>query len=168
MLDVDQIIEDLGIVLPAGAGPAGNYTTAVRTGNLVFLSGKAPLAVDGKVPKGRLGGEYSTSDGYQLARSACIDLLATLKHSIGSLNNVVRIVELHGSLCTVAEFEDHAQVLDGASDLLVQIFGAAGLHARSVIGVYSLRNGVPLTVKATIEVKSDYSNIGPGHDSLTN
>ena len=164
MLNVDQRIEDLGIVLSAGAGPAGNYTTAVRTGNLVFLSGKAPPAIDGKVPKGRLGGEYSTSDGYQLARSACIDLLATLKSYIGSLNNVVRVVELHGSLCTVADFEDHAQVLDGASDLLAQIFGPAGLHARSVIAVYSLRSGVPLTVKATIEVKSDSSNSSPGHD----
>lgn len=167
MQDVDQRIEDLGISLSAERGPAGNYMTAVRSGNLVYLSGKAPLAVDGKVPKGRLGGEFSTSDGYQLARSACIDLLATLKNSIGSLNNVVRVVELHGSLCTVANFEDHAQVLDGASDLLTQIFGAAGLHVRSVIGVYSLRNGVPLTVKATIEVKSDSPSLSQSHNSLT-
>ena len=160
-MSADQRIEDLGIVLSVGSAPAGNYTTAVKSGNLVFLSGKAPLSADGKVPKGRLGAEFSTGDGYQLARSACIDLLATLKSFIGSLDNVVQIVELHGSLCTVSGFDDHAQVLDGASDLLVQIFGPAGLHARSVIGVYSLRNGVPLTVKATIEVKGKSTNAYP-------
>jgi enamine deaminase RidA (YjgF/YER057c/UK114 family) len=85
---------------------------------------------------------------------ACIDLLATLKSVAGSLDNVARVVELHGSLCTVADFEHHARVLDGASDLLVEVFGTSGLHARSVIGVFSLRNGVPLTVKATVELKS--------------
>jgi enamine deaminase RidA (YjgF/YER057c/UK114 family) len=69
------------------------------------------------------------------------------------LDKVAQVVELHGSLCTTSEFEDHARVLDGASDLLAEIFGPSGLHARSVIGVYSLRNGVPLTLKATVEIK---------------
>jgi enamine deaminase RidA (YjgF/YER057c/UK114 family) len=152
-MNADQRIKDLGIQLPTGSGPAGNYATAVQSGNLLFLSGKAPLRIDGKMPKGRLGSEYSTADGYALARSACIDLLASLKSAINSLDNVARVVELHGSLCTTSEFEDHARVLDGASDLLLEIFGPSGLHARSVIGVYSLRNGVPLTLKATVEVK---------------
>jgi enamine deaminase RidA (YjgF/YER057c/UK114 family) len=77
--------------------------------------------------------------------------LAAVRAALGSLDKVVRIVELHGALNTTPEFEDHARVLDGASDLLFEIFGPAGLHARSVIGVASLRSGVPLTVKATIE-----------------
>lgn len=153
-MNADQRIKNLGIHLPAGSGPAGNYATAVQSGNLLFLSGKAPLPVDGKPPKGRLGSDYSTDQGYALARSACIDLLATLKNALGSLERVARVVELHGSICTIADFEDHAKVLDGASDLLVEIFGPAGLHARSVIGVFSLRNGVPLTLKATIEIKA--------------
>jgi len=151
-MNADQRISDLGIQLPAGSGPAGNYATAVQSGKLLFLSGKAPLAVDGKPPKGRLGKDYSADEGYQLARSACIDLLATLKKVLGSLDKVARIVELQGSICTTPEFEDHAKVLDGASDLLVEVFGPSGLHARSVIGVHSLRNGVPLTLRATIEV----------------
>jgi len=153
-MNADQRIKNLGIHLPAGSGPAGNYATAVQSGNLLFLSGKAPLPVDGKPPKGRLGSDYSTDQGYALARSACIDLLATLKNALGSLERVARVVELHGSICTTADFEDHAKVLDGASDLMVEIFGPAGLHARSVIGVFSLRNGVPLTLKATIEIKA--------------
>ena len=148
----DQRIKDLGITLPAGSGPAGNYAKAVQSGRLLFLSGKAPLPVDGVLPKGRLGSDYSADDGYVLARSACIDLLATLKSAIGSLDNVARMVELHGCLRTTSDFEDHARVLDGASDLLLEVFGPAGLHTRSVMGVYSLRNGVPLTVRATIEL----------------
>lgn len=152
-MSADQRIRGLGIELPTGSGPAGNYATAVQSGNLLFLSGKAPPPVDGQPPKGRLGIDYSTDEGYALARSACIDLLATLRKALGSLDRVARVVELHGSICTSPDFEDHARVLDGASDLLVDVFGSSGLHARSVIGVYSLRNGVPLTLKATIEVK---------------
>ncbi|KQW49532.1 hypothetical protein ASD88_25740 [Pelomonas sp. Root662] len=82
-----------------------------------------------------------------------MDLLATIRHALGSLDRVERIVEMHGAICTAADFEDHAKVLDGASDLLVDIFGEAGLHTRSVIGVLSLRGGIPLTLRATVEVK---------------
>lgn len=153
-MHIEQRIKDLGIELPIGSAPAGHYATAMASGNLLFLSGKTPLAVDGKAPKGRLGSDYSTNEGYELARSACIHLLAAIKAEIGSLDNLVQVVELHGSLCTVAEFEEHARVLDGASDLLVEVFGPqVGMHARSVIGVYSLRNGAPLTLKATVEFR---------------
>lgn len=143
----------LGITLPDASAPAGNYASAVRSGDLLFLSGKAPLALDGIRPKGKLGREYSGEDGYHLARSACMDLLASVRKALGSLNHVARIVELQGSLNTTEDFEDHARVLDGASDLLREIFGDAGLHARSVIGVASLRNGVPLTLRAVVEIK---------------
>ncbi|WP_306598941.1 RidA family protein [Geothrix sp. 21YS21S-2] len=149
----EQRIKELGIDLPAGGAPAGNYVSVVQSGNLLFTSGRAPLPIDGKKPKGRLGSEYSTAQGYAFARSACIDLISALKDHLGSLDRVVRFVELHGSINATAEFEEHAKVLDGASDLLVEVFGPAGVHVRSVIGVNSLRNGVPLTVKATVEIK---------------
>jgi enamine deaminase RidA (YjgF/YER057c/UK114 family) len=151
----EQRLLQLGVELPVSSGPAGNYAAAVRSGNLLFMSGKSPLPVNNTKPRGRLGHEYSAEDGYKLARSACIDLLATVRATLGNLENVVRIVELHGSLNTTPDFEDHARVLDGASDLLVEVFGSAGLHARSVIGAISLRNGVPLTVKATIECQPE-------------
>jgi enamine deaminase RidA (YjgF/YER057c/UK114 family) len=154
-MSAEARILELGITLPPSGAPAGNYVSAVQTGNLLFTSGRAPLPIDGKAPKGQLGCDYSTSEGYDLARSACIDLLAVLKNHLGSLNKVVRFIELHGSISSTHEFEEHAKVLDGASDLLVQIFGASGIHVRSVIGVNSLRNGVPLTIKATIEVRND-------------
>ncbi len=154
-MNAEQRINDLGLVLPPVSVPAGNYVTAVQSGNLLFISGKAPLPVDGKPPKGKLGREFSAEEGYALARSACTDLIAVIKNELGSLNRVARVVELHGSLNTVQEFEEHAKVLDGASDLLVAVFGSAGVHARSVIGVSSLRKGVPLTLKATVEVKQE-------------
>lgn len=150
----EQRILALGIHLPAGSAPAGNYVSAIQSGNLLFTSGRAPLPIDGHAAKGQLGREYSSIDGYDLARSACIDLLAVVKHQLGSLDKVARFIELHGAINASAEFEDHAKVLDGASDLLVEIFGPAGVHVRSVIGVSSLRNGVPLTVRATVEVLS--------------
>jgi enamine deaminase RidA (YjgF/YER057c/UK114 family) len=151
-MNADERIRELGIDLPTGSAPAGNYVSSVQSGNLLFTSGRAPLPVKGMPPKGRLGLDYSTDEGYALARSACIDLLGVVKQHLGSLDRVARFVELHGSLCTTLDFDDHAKVLDGASDLLVAVFGPAGVHVRSVIGVTSLRSGVPLTIKATIEV----------------
>lgn len=151
-MSAEQRILDLGIHLSAGTAPAGNYVSAIQSGNLLFTSGRAPLPIDSKPAKGQLGRDYSTNDGYDLARSACVDLLAVLKHQLGSLDKVVRFVELHGAINASPEFEEHAKVLDGASDLLVEVFGPAGVHVRSVIGVNSLRNGVPLTVRATVEV----------------
>jgi len=150
----EQRILELGIHLPTGSLPAGNYVSAIQSGNLLFTSGRAPLPIDGCAAKGQVGREYSIIDGYALARSACIDLLAVVKHQLGSLDKVARFIELHGAINASPEFEDHAKVLDGASDLLVEIFGPAGVHVRSVIGVSSLRNGVPLTVRATVEVIS--------------
>ena len=151
-MSADRRVEQLGLVLPPPSGPAGNYAAAVRSGNLVFLSAKAPLPVDGVTPKGRIGAEYSTADGQAQARSACINLLATLRQTLGSLDRVTRVVELQGFINASADFEQHAQVLDGASDLLADVFGPAGVHARSVVGVGSLRNGLPLTLRAVVEV----------------
>jgi enamine deaminase RidA (YjgF/YER057c/UK114 family) len=161
-MSAEQRLKELGIELPQGSAPAGNYASAVQTGNLLFLSGKAPPAVNGKLPKGQLGPEYSAEEGYALARSACVDLIAAMRTKLGSLDRVAQIVEIHGSINADPAFEDHAKVLDGASDLLVAVFGEAGMHARSVIGVSSLRNGVPLTVKATVEVK-----VGAGEGNRT-
>ena len=117
-----------------------------------FKAGKAPLPIAGALPKGRLGKEFTTEEGYTLARSACIDLIAVMKSELGSLDQVVRVVEIQGFVNAVPEFEDHAKVMNGASDLLVQVFGANGVHARSVLGASSLRGGLPLVLKAVVEV----------------
>lgn len=154
-MDIEQRLKELGISLPSGTAPAANYANAVRTGNLLFISGKAPLAENGKLPKGKLGREFSVQEGYRFARSAAIDLLAVMKAELGSLDRVAHIVEVQGFLNTVEDFEDHAQVLNGCSDLLVEIFGSKGLHARSVSGVNSLRRGLPVVLRAVVEVTQD-------------
>ena len=154
-MSAEQRIKELGLALPSGSAPAANYVNAVRAGNLLFIAGKAPLPESGKLPKGRLGREFTTGDGYRFARSAALDLVAVMRAELGSLDRVARIVEVQGFLNAVPQFEDHAKVLNGCSDLLVEIFGKRGLHARSVLGANSLRGGLPLVLKAVVEVEPD-------------
>jgi enamine deaminase RidA (YjgF/YER057c/UK114 family) len=158
-MSAERRIKELSIELPASSAPAANYANAVRSGNLLFIAGKAPLPIDGKLPKGRLGKEFTTDEGYALARSACMDLIAVMKSELGSLDKVARVVELQGFINAVPEFEDHAKVMNGASDLLVGVFGPLGVHARSVLGASSLRGGLPLVLKATVEVVSSLPSV---------
>ncbi|MBN2118820.1 MAG: RidA family protein [Anaerolineales bacterium] len=151
-MSIERRLSDLGIALPEGTAPAANYANAVHTGNLLFISGKAPLPEDGKLPHGKLGREFSVQDGYRFARSAALDLIAVMKAELGSLDRVARVVEVQGFLNTVEDFEDHAQVLNGCSDLLVEVFESKSRHARSVQGVNSLRRGVPVVLRAVVEV----------------
>ena len=150
-MSAERRLAELGITLPSGSAPAANYANAVRTGNLLFIAGKAPLPENGKLPKGRLGREFTTEDGYRFARSAAFDLIAVMRAELGSLDKVARVVEVQGFLNAVPEFEDHAKVLNGCSDLLVEIFGPRGVHARSVLGASSLRGGLPVILKAVVE-----------------
>ena len=151
-MSAEQRIEELGLTLPAGSAPAANYANAVRTGNLLFIAGKAPLPENGKLPKGRLGREFTAEEGYRFARSATLDLIAVMRTELGSLDYVARIVEVQGFLNAVPEFEDHAKVLNGCSDLLVEVFQERGVHARSVLGASSLRGGLPVILKAVVEI----------------
>jgi len=151
-MGAEQRLQDLGITLPSGSAPAANYANAVRTGNLLFIAGKAPLPENGKLPKGKLGREFTAEDGYRFARSAALDLIAVMRSELGSLDYVARVVEVQGFLNAVPEFEDHAKVLNGCSDLLVEVFEERGVHARSVLGASSLRGGLPVILKAVIEI----------------
>jgi enamine deaminase RidA (YjgF/YER057c/UK114 family) len=151
-LSAEQRIKEMGLSLPSGSAPAANYANAVRTGSLLFIAGKAPLPENGKFPKGRLGREYTAEEGYRFARSAALDLIAVMRTELGSLDRVARVVEVQGFLNAVSEFEDHAKVLNGCSDLLVEVFGERGVHARSVLGASSLRGGLPVILKAVVEV----------------
>jgi len=145
-------ITTMGIEMPECSNPAANYTNAVQTGNLMYLAGKAPRAVDGLLPKGRLGLEFTTEQGYAFARSAALDLIAVMKSELGELSRVARVVEIQGFVNATPEYEEHAAVLNGASDLLVEVFGEAGVHARSVFGASSLRGNVPVILKGIVEV----------------
>lgn len=162
-MTAEQRIRELGLSLPSGSAPAANYANAVLTGNLLFIAGKAPLPQNGKLPKGRLGLEFTTEEGYQFARSAALDLIAVMQSELGSLERVLRVVEVQGFLNAVPEFEDHAKVLNGCSDLLVEVFRERGVHARSVLGASSLRGGLPLVLKAVVEVAPQPTNAHGRH-----
>jgi enamine deaminase RidA (YjgF/YER057c/UK114 family) len=103
-------------------------------------------------PKGKLGREYDAKAGYRFARSAGLELLAVIRHELGSLDRVARVVEVQGFVNATEDFEEHAQVLNGCSDLLMEVFGERGLHVRSVLGASSLRSGLPVIVRAVVEI----------------
>jgi enamine deaminase RidA (YjgF/YER057c/UK114 family) len=146
-------LAELGLDLGEVSAPVANYVNAVRTGNLLYLSGKGPRAVDGKRPKGKLGREYSVEQGYAQARSVGLDLLAVMRAELGSLDRVVRVVKLLGMVNAVPEFEDHPKVINGCSDLLVEVLGDAGRHARSAVGMGSLPMGIPVEIEVIVEIK---------------
>ncbi len=151
-MTAEEKLSILGIVLPVSSAPFANYVNTVRTGNLLFISGKSCSAENGVYPKGKLGREYDVSEGYRFARSAGIELLAAMRDALGSLDRIAQVIEVQGFVNATPEFENHAQVMNGCSDLLVAVFGARGLHVRSVLGATSLRSGLPVIVKATVEV----------------
>jgi len=153
MSTIEGRLRELGITLPAASNPAANYTNCVEAAGLLFVSGKGPLTPAGrKPPRGKLGRDFTTQQGYELARSAGLDVLAAVKLSLGSLDRVRRVVKLQGFVNATEDFEEHPQVLNGCSDLMVQVFGERGVHARSVLGAASLRAGLPIIVEAVLEV----------------
>ena len=151
-MSVEARLQSLGITLPAASNPAANYANYVRTGNLLFMAGKGPLPVDGKLPKGKLGNEFSTEEGYVFARSVGLDIIAAVRAALGDLDKVARVVKLQGFVNATPEFEEHAQVLNGCSDLMVEVFGPKGVHARSVFGAASLRANLSIVIDSIFEV----------------
>lgn len=134
----EQRLKELGIELPEAPHPVGAYVTWQRTGNLVTTSGQLPWVNRVMQHPGRLGAEVNTEDGYRAARIAGLNALAQLKQALGSLDNVAKIVRLEGYVHCTQEFRDHPRVLDGCSDLLVSVFGDAGLHTRIALGIYAM------------------------------
>jgi enamine deaminase RidA (YjgF/YER057c/UK114 family) len=145
-------LRELDIQLPSLPPPAGTYLHAARAGNLLFLTGHPPIRTDGSLILGRLGQDLDADAGYQAARVAALGMLATMRHELGSLDKVRRIVKVNGVVNATAEFLQHTQVINGASDLLVQVFGKAGEHARLAVGYSSLPWNICLEVELIAEV----------------
>jgi enamine deaminase RidA (YjgF/YER057c/UK114 family) len=141
---------DLGAV----SAPVANYVNAVRSGNLLFLAGKGPRpGKDGQRPRGKVGREYTVEQAYEHARSVGVDLIAVMRAELGSLDKVKRIVKVLGMVNAVPEFEDQPKVINGCSDLFVQVFGERGRHARSAVGMGSLPMGIPVEIECIVEVE---------------
>jgi enamine deaminase RidA (YjgF/YER057c/UK114 family) len=147
-------LKELGIELGTVSSPVANYVNAVRTGNLLFLAGKGPRPnKDGTRAKGKVGRDYNLEQAYEHARSVGLDLLAVMRAELGSLDKVKRVVKVLGMVNAVPEFGDHPKVINGCSDLFVQVFGERGKHARSAVGMGSLPNGIPVEIECIIEVE---------------
>ncbi|NBO65795.1 MAG: RidA family protein [Acidobacteria bacterium] len=151
--DPETRVIELGIKLKTPPPPSANFIGAVRVGNLVFLSGQGPLKEDGTYMVGKVGREYNLDEAKLAARLTGISLLESLKAEIGDLNRVKRIVKVLGMVNAVPEFDKHSQVINGFSDLMVEIFGVHGKHARSAIGLGSLPRNIPVEIEMIVELK---------------
>jgi len=151
-MDAEKKLKELGISLPAPPKPVANYVPAVRAGNLLFVSGHGPYN-DGKTMiSGKLGKELTIEEGYKTARNVALNCLASIKATLGDLNKVKRVVKLLGMVNCTEDFKDQPKVVNGASDLLVELFGDAGKHARSAVGMQSLPHGMPVEIEMILEV----------------
>jgi enamine deaminase RidA (YjgF/YER057c/UK114 family) len=151
-VSAEQRLKELKLDLGAVSAPVANYVNAVRTGSLLFLAGKGPRNVDGKRPSGKVGREFTAEQAYQHARSVGLDLLAVMRAELGSLDRVKRVVKVLGMVNAVPEFQDHPRVINGCSDLFVEVLGERGKHARSAVGMGSLPMGIPVEIECIVEV----------------
>jgi enamine deaminase RidA (YjgF/YER057c/UK114 family) len=146
-------LKDLGIVLPTPPSPVANYVGAVRIGALLYISGQICFDTDGKLAaKGQLGGSVSVEDGQKAARACAVNLLAQVKAALGDLDKVVRVVRLGGFINATPGFVDGPKVMNGASDLMVAVFGDKGRHARTTVGVAALPVDAAVEVEGLFEV----------------
>ena len=149
---VEKKLAELGIVLPEPVTPVANYVPFVRTGNFMVVSGQLCLDAEGKlVAKGQLGGGVSIDDGVKAARACAINILAQLKAALGDLDKIARVVRLGGFINSAPGFPDGPKVMNGASDLMVAVFGDKGRHARTTIGVAALPMDAAVEVEAAFE-----------------
>ena len=151
--DAETKLKEKGIVLIAPGKPVANYVNVVRVGNLLFLAGKGPTNPDGTNITGKVGKDLTIEQGYEAARLTAINHLAVLKAELGSLNKVKRIVKVLGMVNCTEDFKDQPKVINGYSDLMVEIFGDKGKHARSAVGMYALPSNIAVEVEVIVEVE---------------
>ena len=148
----EERIAELGLALPSDSPPLASYVPAVRTGNLVFTSGQLPR-LDGKLlATGKLGAEVDAEQGKDLARVCALNALAAVKGEVGELSRVRRVVKVVGFVASAPDFSDQPGVVNGASQLLGEVFGDLGVHARSAVGVAALPMDAPVEVEIVVEV----------------
>jgi enamine deaminase RidA (YjgF/YER057c/UK114 family) len=145
-------LASLGLVLPPPPQPLANYITHVEAGTMLYISGQGPRAADGTMARGKVGRDLDTAQAYEQARLTGLNLLAVAHAALGDLGRVRRVVKLLGMVNAVPDFEDHPNVINGCSDLLIAVFGEFGRHARSAVGMGSLPGGIPVEIEAILEV----------------
>ncbi len=152
-MSIEDRLKELGIELPPAPPPAANYVPYMQEGSLVFVAGQVPRAADGSLPyRGKVGRELSEDEGYQAARLCTLNCLAQVKAALGSLDRVKQVVRIGGFVNSTEEFVNHPEVINGASDVVVEVFGERGRHARAAIGCSALPRGVAVEVEMIVAV----------------
>jgi enamine deaminase RidA (YjgF/YER057c/UK114 family) len=152
-MSTDDRLRELGIELPPPVQPMGSYTTYLQSGKLLFLSGHVPVQEGKMLHVGAVGQELSVEQGQAAARFTALNCMATIQSALGSLDRVERVVRLTGFVRSAPGFNQQAAVLNGASDLFVQVFGQAGVHVRAAVGVSELPSGASVELELTVEVR---------------
>ena len=149
-MKIEKRLEELAITLPSPAQPVATYVRYVQTGSLLYVSGTGPSSDQ---PNGKLGAELDVKSGYQVARNVGISIIATMKDALGDLDRVKRVVKLLGMVNSAPDFGDQPKVINGCSDLMVEVFGEAGRHARSAVGFVALPNQIAVEIEVIVEVE---------------
>lgn len=152
-MSAEQRLKELGLVLPPPAKPAANYVSFRRAGPFLYLSGQGPREADGTLLTGQVGSAVSVEEAYRRARLTGLGLLATTREALGSLDKVEAVVKLLGMVNAVPGFGDQPKVINGCSDLFIEVFGAAGQHARSAVGMGSLPMNISVEIEAILLVR---------------
>ena len=153
MSEVERKLQAMGLTLPSAPAPVANYVRAVQAGDLVFLSGHGPTRDGAWVYRGKLGREFSVAEGYEAAKLVMLNCLASLKEAVGDLDRVRRVVKLLGMVNSTPDFTRHPEVVNGASDLLVALYGERGRHARSAVGMVGLPFDIPVEIEMIVQVQ---------------
>ena len=155
MQPIEDRLLQLGITLPPLPAPMANYVPFTLAGNLLYVSGQGPKTKDGDLVRGQVGKDLTVQQAYEAARLTGIQILAVANGALGSLSRVKRILKVNGFVNSGPEFRDHPAVINGCSDLFVELFGDVGRHARAAIGVSSLPQGIAVEIEAILEVHPD-------------
>jgi len=151
MTPYDRLAQ-LGLTLPPPPKPVATYVPFVIEGNMLYLSGQGPLEADGRIHTGRVGADVTVEEAYAHARATGLNMLAILHDALGDLGRVRRVVKILGMVNAVPTFGDHPKVINGCSDLMVAVFGEAGRHARSAVGLGSLPNNITVEIEAIVAI----------------
>ncbi|MBD8837761.1 MULTISPECIES: RidA family protein [Paenibacillus] len=146
---IETRLNELGIILPQASAPAAKYANAVIVNGIMYVSGKGPDIPE----RGKLGSDFTTEQGYDFARNAGLEVLAVVRDVLGSLDRVKRVVKVQGFINASASYQEHHKVLNGFSDLMMEVFGEQGVHARSVFGAVSVRDNLPLIIDSIFQVE---------------
>jgi len=155
MPQIETKLVDIGLALPPAPNPVGNYLPASRSGNIMWMAGVGSRRTDGSMVSGKLGASLSVEEGYEAARWCALNLLARMKAELGDLDRVARILKVVGMVNSAPGFLQQAQVIDGASDLFIALYGENGRHSRSAPGMSALPGDAAVVVDCVIEVAGD-------------